>query len=308
MDQGALMPRRPTQREFGFIGWAVVGLLTALSFSSDAFGQQRRQRATPLPGLERAVPQPKSTDTGTQLPRETVQADVSTRRVAVTSSFSGTEIVIFGAVDNSRQTSAEAGLYDIVVVVVGAPTRLVARKKNRVLGIWLNTEKLEFLNVPSYYVIASTRPLDDIASEEVLKSSGIGLNYVPMTLGKGEAETRSATEIKEFRDAIVRLKRKERLFGHEEYNVAFIGRSLFRASVDVPANVTLGSFETRVFLFRNRELLHQYNARLDLEREGLEDTLHAFAFGYPLLYGLATVLLALASGLLASTIFSRGAH
>ena len=303
-----MMPRRPTQRCLRLVGSAVVCVLAALSFGSDAYGQQRRQRATPLPGLERAVPQPKSTEAGTPQPRETVQADVSTRRVAVTSSFSGTEIVVFGAVDNSRQTSAEAGLYDIVVVVVGTPTRLVARKKNRVLGIWLNSDKLEFQSVPSYYVIASTRPLDDIASEEVLKSSGIGLGYVPMTLAKGEAETRSAAEIKEFRDAIVRLKRKEKLFGQEEYNVAFIGRSLFRASVDVPANVTLGSFETRVFLFRNRELLHQYNTRLDLEREGLEDALHAFAFGYPLLYGIATVLLALAAGLLASSIFTKGAH
>jgi uncharacterized protein (TIGR02186 family) len=129
-----------------------------------------------------------------------------------------------------------------------------------------------------------------------------------MTLAAGEAETRTATEVRDFRDAIVRLKRKQKLYNLDEFSVAFIGRSLFRASVDVPGNVTLGSFETRVFLFRNRELLHQYTARLDLEREGLEDTVHAFAFGYPLLYGLATVLLALGAGLLASTVFRKSAH
>ena len=289
---------------------ALILLLPVLLLQAvDAQAQQRRQRATPVPG--NTLPAPRQTDPAnpaSQLPRETVQADVSTRRVAVTSSFAGTEIVVFGAVDNSRQTSPEAGLYDVIVVVAGAPTRLVARKKNRVLGIWLNTDKLVFSNVPSYYAIASTRPLDDIASEEVLKSSGIGFGYVPMALGKGQAEGRTAAEIREFRDAIVRLKRKEKLYNQEEYSVTFIGRSLFRVSVDVPANVTIGSFETRVFLFRNRELLHQYTARLDLEREGLEDTLHAFAFGYPLLYGLATVLLALGSGLLASTVFGRRAH
>ena len=288
---------------------AAAGACLVLWPAADAIGQQRRQRATPVPG--NALPAPKQTDPanpGSGLPRETVQADVSTRRIAVTSSFTGTEIVVFGAVDNSRQTSPEAGLYDVIVVVAGAPTRLVARKKNRVLGIWLNTDKLEFSNVPGYYAIASTRPLDDIASEEVLKSSGIGFGYVPMILSKAQAEKRSAAEIREFRDAIVRLKRKQKLYNQEEYSVTFIGRSLFRVSVDVPGNVTIGSFETRVFLFRNRELLHQYTARLDLEREGIEDTLHAFAFGYPLLYGIATVLLALGSGLLASTVFRRSAH
>lgn len=290
--------------------WTIAcALMLLLLPVADAFGQQRRQRATPVPG--NALPAPRQTDPanpGSQLPRETVQADVSTRRVAVTSSFTGTEIVVFGAVDNSRQTSPEAGLYDIVVVVSGAPSRLVARKKNRVLGIWLNTDKLEFTSVPTYYAIASTRPLDDVASEEVLKSGGIGFSYIPMTLAKDEAETRTAAEVREFRDAIVRLKRKQKLYNQDEYSVAFIGRSLFRASVDVPANVTLGSFETRVFLFRDRELLHQYTARLDLEREGLEDTVHAFAYGYPLLYGLATVFLALGAGLLASTVFRKSAH
>ena len=287
-------------------------LSAALLASSDAGAQQRRQRATPVPvpvpAPQGAVrPAPAKPPDPAALPRETVQADVSTRRVAVTSTFSGTEIVVFGAIDNSRQASPEAGLYDVVVVVVGTPTRLEARKKNRVLGVWLNTDSLSFESVPNYYSIVSTRPLDEVASEEVLKSMEIGFDYVPMVLAKG-AETRGAAEIKAFRDAIVRLKRKDKLYSQDEYGVAFIGRSLFRATVDVPANVVVGPFDTRVFLFRNRELIHQYRARLDLEREGIEDALHAFAFRYPLSYGIITVLLAVASGLLASAVFRKGAH
>lgn len=288
---------------------SALALLTVLVLLPEAFAQ-RRQRAQPVP-----IPQPtrpagpsSASDPSSQLPRETVQADISTRRIAVTSSFSGTEIVVFGAVDNSRQSSPEAGIYDIVVVVSGTPMRLTARKKNRVLGVWLNTEQLQFKSVPSYYAIASTRPLEDIASEEVLKSSGIGFDYVPMVLGAGEAEGRSAAEIKEFRDAVVRLKRSAKLYTRDEYSVAFIGRSLFRASVDVPANVTIGTLDAKVYLFRNSELLHQYNARLELEREGLENALHEFAFGYPLSYGIATVLMAIGAGLLAASLFRKGAH
>jgi uncharacterized protein (TIGR02186 family) len=291
---------------------AVTLLLLLAAPTAGSEAQQRRQRAIPIPvpPIHRPAPSPSDSTSASdasaqpQLPPETVQADISTRRIAVTSSFSGTEIVVFGAVDNSRQTSAEAGLYDIVIVIAGTPTRLVARKKNRVGGIWLNTDSMSFLSVPSYYAIVSTRPLDEIASSEVLKASSIGFDHVPMVIAEDEAR-RPPAEIKEFREAVVRLKRREKLYSLGEYNVAFIGRSLFRASVDVPANVTVGSFDTRVYLFKHGELLSQYNARLNLEREGVEDVVHAFAFRYPFSYGMLTVLLSCCAGLLASAVFRR---
>ena len=80
------------------------------------------------------------------------------------------------------------------------------------------------------------------------------------------------------------------------------------ASIALPATVSVGPFETRVYLFRGERLISQYNVRINLEREGLERFLHDSAFSYPFFYGLATVLLALASGLLASVLFSKAAH
>ena len=290
-----------------------VTCLLLVSLAADGLAQ-RRQRGTPVPVPERPLPEPKSSDAAQAAPatkaeaRESVQADVSTRRVAVTSSFSGTEVVVFGAVDNSRQTSPEAGLYDIVIVLVGTPSRLVARRKANIAGLWLNVQSLVFDSVPSYYAIASTRPLDEIASEDVLKAYDIGFEHVRMTLSSGTFSGPPTKEIKEFRDAVVRIKQKEGLFQQEQYGVAFIGRSLFRASIDLPATVTVGPFDTRVFLFRDGELLSQYTVRLNLEREGLEELLHAFALRHSLLYGLGTVLLAVGAGLLASTVFRKNAH
>lgn len=280
-------------------------LILGMSASSDA---QRRQRATPIPVPvpQRIEPTPQrpGSDSG-ELPRETVQADVSTRNVPVTSNFSGTEIVVFGSVDYSRQSSAEAGLYDVVIVVVGTPTRLTVRKKDKMAAIWLNTDSVTFDSVPSYYAIASTRPLDEVASPEVLKSTGIGFDYVPMELSKSAA-TRKAADITAFRQAIVRLKSKDKLYATNEYAVAFIGRSLFRASIDLPATVVVGPFETRVFLFRGGELLSQYNARLDLQRQGLEEIMYGLAFRRPLIYGIIIITIAMSAGLMAAIVF-RGA-
>ena len=294
----------------------LIGMLVAVPGAGDraALAQSpKRQQPIPLPVPNRIVPSPAPSGGASEAPgkaasepaAESIQADVSTRNVLVTSNFSGTEIVVFGAVHNSRQPSAEAGLYDVVIVVVGTPTKLVARKKSRVAGIWLNTDSLSFDSVPSYYAIASTRPLDEVASAEVLKASGIGFDYVPMELTKS-TERRTAAEVKAFRDAIVRLKTRDGLYASSDFSVTFIGPSLFRASIEVPANVVVGPFETRVFLFRNGELLSKYTARLTLERRGLEETMHGLAFRRPVIYGLVIIGLATSAGLLAAALF-RGA-
>jgi uncharacterized protein (TIGR02186 family) len=293
---------------------SIAAIASIVSPTFDAEAQTRRGRQVPVPKLPLAKGAKESAPAGPADPSkppemvESVQADVSTRNVAVTSSFTGTEIVVFGAIDNSKQASAEAGTYDIVVIVEGTPSRLTARKKSRVGGIWLNTDAAAFEAVPSYYAIASTRPLEEIAPASILIGYEIGLNQVRMTPLTSATRRLTADEVQQFRNSVIRLKQKEGLYVQDEYAVAFIGRSLFRATIALPANVTVGPFETRVYLFRDEKLLSQYQIRLNLEREGFERLLHDFAFKQPFYYGLFTVFLAVASGLIASAIFSKSSH
>jgi uncharacterized protein (TIGR02186 family) len=240
--------------------------------------------------------------------KESVEADVSARNVAVTSSFNGTEIVIFGAIDGSQQASPESGFYGVIVVVEGVPGRLVVRRKSNVAGLWLNTASATFDNVPSYYAAASTSPIDEIAPEDFRALHGIGLQHLKYTPAVGQRHPLSNEDIKEYRDAILRLKRKEGLYVDSPYGVTFTGKSIFRASILLPANVTVGPFDTRVYLFREEKLLSRFTVRLNLEREGLERHLHAFAYRLPTIYGIVTVIIAVGAGLLASTMFSKASH
>lgn len=290
---------------------ACMGVLATVD--ADAQTQRRPSRPPPetiapgAPGTPGAqVPQ--SSVPGPSEVRETVQADVSSRSVAVTSGFTGTEIIVFGAVDNSRQASAESGFYDIVIVVEGTPTRLVARRKSNDWGIWLNATSITFQSVPSYYAIVSTRPLDEIADTTILRDNDIGFEQVRMTPISGWESGVSTADLEEFKSSVVRLKQRERLYVEQPVGVAFIGRSLFRASVNLPANVPVGPLVARVHLFREGRMLHTFRSRVTLRREGLENLLHTFAFGYPLFYGLATVLLSMAAGIAATAAFRRGGH
>ena len=96
-------------------------------------------------------------------PLEKVEADVSTRSVVVTTGFTGHEILVFGAIDNSQQPEDQPGYYDVVVVVEGTPFPVVVRRKSDVAGVWVNTSSVTFASVPSYYAIASNRPIEEIA-------------------------------------------------------------------------------------------------------------------------------------------------
>ena len=302
--------RRVWRRCWAMAAMAALGLgLVALAASETQ--AQRRQKAAPAPPVAKEAPHTQVEEIKReQQPgaKESVQADVSARNVAVTSSFNGIEIVIFGAVDNSQQPSAESGYYDVMIVVEGVPGRIVVRRKNNVAGLWLNTSSATFDLVPSYYAIASTRPIDEITTEEFRASHGVGFQHLRFTPAFGQTQALSTEDLKEFRQAIVRLKEKQGLYIQDNFRVAFIGRSLFRATIELPANVTVGPFDTRVYLFRDEKLLSQYSVRLNLEREGMERYLHRFAFSYPTLYGLMTVAIAIAAGLIASTVFRRAAH
>ena len=196
----------------------------------------------------------------------------------------------------------------MIVVVEGVPGRLVVRRKSNVAGFWLNTASAIFDNVPSYYAVVSTSPIDEIAPEEFRALHGIGLKHLKYTPAIGQRYPLSNEDISEYREAILRLKRKDGLYFDRAYGVSFTGKSIFRASVVLPANVTVGPFDTRVYLFREEQLLSRFTVRLNLEREGLERHLHAFAYRLPTLYGIVTVVIAVGAGLIASTMFRKGAH
>jgi uncharacterized protein (TIGR02186 family) len=270
--------------------------------------QRNRKTADPAAPAARDGPPTRAParSTTTSTGKESVEADVSTRTIAVTSGFTGTEIVVFGTVVNSRQPSAEAGTYDVIVVLEGAPMPLLARRKSNVAGLWVNTEHAAFESAPSYYAIASTRPIEEIADDALLEKNAIGLDYVRLSpAAKSVIDTQPAV-LKTFKEAVIRLKQHEGLYLKQDYAVIFIGKSLFRSSISLPANVPVGPLTTRVYLFREGELLSTFSSRVRLEREGVELWLYRFSVRHPAAYGLLAVLVAVAAGLIASALFRRG--
>jgi len=232
-------------------------------------------------------------------PSDEVVSDISTREIAIKSNFAGIEILIFGSVDFSARPALDTGIYDVIVVIRAPGQALVARRKQRVAGIWVNGPGETYPSVPGFYAVLSTRPLRAITSDETLKQLGIGLG----NLAFGRPATDPADET--FRSAVIDLKERQRLFQEQDDGVTFIGRSLFRASVDLPVNVPIGRYTAGVYLFRDGQLVSKNQSTLEVNKVGFERLVYLLAFRYPFIYGLLAVVVAVVTGLIGWVAFRR---
>ena len=258
----------------------------SLAFLALALAGSQAVAATPAP------PAPKA--------GEEVQSEISTREISIQSNFTGIEILLYGSIDFSQTAFPETGTYDVIMVVRAPAEPLVARRKERVAGIWVNAPGKVFASVPGFYAALSTRPFRAIASDQTLKALGIGfgnLDFGRNTSGDSDEET--------FRSAVIRLKEKQGLFREVDDGVQFVGRSLFRGTVALPVNVPTGRYTTDIYLFRDGEVVSRNQSTLEVTKVGFEGLIHQFAFTYPFLYGLIAVMLAGLAGLAGWYAFRR---
>jgi len=228
---------------------------------------------------------------------ESIVAGLSQNRVSITADFDGSEILVYGAV--KRDAPAPDGPLEVIVTVEGPPTPVTIRKKDRVAGIWVNTEAVHVDAAPSFYAVATTGPLQSILSDTDDLRYRITLHRVIRAVGAATEANDPAT----FIDAMQRIRLAERRYRVLQGAVEFTESTLFRADIVLPANLTEGEYTVRMFLIRDGRVIDAQDRVIGVRKEGLERFLFNLAFDHPLLYGLLSLLLAVAAGWGASTAF-----
>ncbi len=225
---------------------------------------------------------------------------LSTDLIEITSNFTGTDIVLFGAIETT-ESATPAEKRDVVIVISGPEADLTVRRKERIMGIWVNTKQVHFDGLPGYYFIASTRPLEAITSQEILRRFQLGtLNleaYTPTGVKPATAN--------EFRVAAIEVKKRERLYWESATGIEFLSQSLFRARIPVPAAVPPGQYKAEVYLFEGGIVVGAQSTPLYIDKSGLERRIFEFAHSDSLLYGVATVLMATLLGWLSYILFRQ---
>lgn len=222
-----------------------------------------------------------------------VVADLSSHLIAITSGFTGASVVLFG--------SKEGG-GDVITVVRGPEREMTVWRKGKVAGIWVNAESVVFSNVPSFYEVASSRPIEEIIAPGPAALYRIGAGNL-----KFQAKPPATPdEAARFGAALVAEQKRDGLFANETGKIAFLGERLFRTTIGFPANVPTGTYIVEVFLVRNRDVVSGQTTPLVVSKVGVDAAVYDFATRQSAAYGAIAVVTAVVAGWLASLPF-RGA-
>ncbi|MSO88789.1 MAG: hypothetical protein EXQ89_02250 [Rhodospirillaceae bacterium] len=219
-------------------------------------------------------------------------ADLSSHLVAITTGFAGTQVLLFGAIE-------EEG--DVVVLVRGPGTDTVVRRKGRFWGLWVNRADVAFAGVPAFYAVASSRPLDQVAPPTVRARYQLGVDRLRLS----PVDPAAAGDIGAFRDALIRQKQESRLFVAEVGKVSFLGQRLFRTPLDFPSNLPTGAYSVEVLLLRGGEVVAAQTTPLIVSKDGFSAEVYDFAHDHAAFYGLLAVVLGTVAGWLGGVLFRR---
>ena len=228
---------------------------------------------------------------------ERVVLGLSQDEVAITATFTGSELLIFGAVQREEPAPTDSEL-GVIIAVSGPALPVTVRRKERRMGIWVNTDFVEVDAAPSFYAVATSAPFGDLLKElEDLRHS-VSIPRAIRSVGATVADTESFTE------ALIRLRENDDLYQYLEGTVDLEQDTLFRTSIKLPANLTEGDYATRILLTRNGEIVDEYVANIPVNKVGIERWLYELAHEQAILYGLMSLAIAIAAGWGASAIFA----
>lgn len=222
-------------------------------------------------------------------------ADLSDHLIAITTAFTGTDVLLFGTVDKP------AG--GVVVVVRGPPGEAVVRRKSRAGPIWVYSSEVRLADAPSYYAVAASRPPGEIGLPSELARHEIGVEHLRLDPAPGEIV--DGAQLASFRAAFIRAKQRERLYPEQAGTITFLGNTLFRTRLSFPANVSPGTYQVQVFQFEDGRVANAQTSALEISKVGLEADLSAYARRNPALYAAASIVVAVAAGWAAAALFRR---
>jgi len=225
--------------------------------------------------------------------------EVSQHEILLRQGFTGTELLLFGAILDPQGVRAGHD-YDIVVVLKGPTQSVVVREKAKVAGVWINAESTEFRSAPAYFAVASSRPVKDIVDDKTAAIFELGLKWLQLSpIGAIDPD-----EQKRFNAGLADLQTRARLFSENGRGVSIKGQVLYQARMSLPSNVPAGSYIAETFAITRGRVVASASSTVEVRKIGFERAIARFSDQHGLLYGLLAVAVSLGMGWLAGRVFA----
>jgi uncharacterized protein (TIGR02186 family) len=215
-------------------------------------------------------------------------ADISQNAIEIRSDFNGAQLLIFGA----RNTVG-----DIVIAVRGPQANTRLRRKERIAGMWMHVDQRKYDDLPVFYAVASTKPLNRLAPPAVLQSLGLGESRI--------TRRSNATPDEIFDKALAESLTAKRWWQSSFAPITYFGESLFKARINFPDTLPSGNYTAEVYLFNRGKLLGFQTIPLTAYKIGVDANIANAAKHHGALYGLIAILMALFGGWLGHRVFYR---
>ncbi len=226
--------------------------------------------------------------------------DVSARTIEIRYSFTGAQLLLFGAIlyPGGRVPSDEA---QIAVVVKGPVQPIMVREKHKIAGIWMNADSHRFQSAPGFYAIASSEPIARLVDDRTAAIYELGLDNLQLSPGGGALPDKE----RRFEDGLLDLRKRQGLYSQNPKGVEISEGVLYRARIDIPSQVPVGTYTAETFLIDNERVLAAATREIEIGKSGFERFVSQAARRHAFLYGLAAMLLSLGLGYAAAWAFAR---
>ena len=226
--------------------------------------------------------------------------DVSQREVEIQYSFTGADLLLFGAIvyPDGRQPAKPA---DILVVLKGPDQSVTMREKQKVAGIWVNAESARFRSAPSFYAVASSRPIADVVDARTAAIYELGVDKLQLS----PSSLNDSAELDRFQAGLIDLRERTGLFAERPGSVEITKGVLYRARLPLPARVIVGDYTAETFLVQDGRVVAAAVRDINIRKSGFERFMAVAAERWSFLYGLTAILLAVGMGWAAGAVARR---
>ena len=230
----------------------------------------------------------------------TLVPDVSSRQIQIRYTFAGAQLLLFGAIvyPSGRVPKNPP---DVVVVVKGPAEPIIVREKQRIAGIWMNADSSRFRSAPSFYAVASSSPISKLVDERTAAIYELGVHNLQLSPGTTALPDRA----RRFEAGLLDLRQRQGLYSESDHGVEITDGVLYRATINIPSQVPVGTYTAETFLVANGRVLAAATRDIDIGKSGFERFVALAARRHSALYGLFAVFLSLALGWSAAAIFRR---